>query len=218
VITSSRDTIIREDAIFKGIVRNGRRIEIYGYVEGELQAAEIVVHQGGRLFGRVRADSIEILGTLQGEAAIKNLISIRSSGSVIGNVRYGKLAVEPGGNLSAEVRNVPPELAGDFNLVVGKGRAVTITTMDLDALDPDTAAKDLVFSISNARHGWVALAGATGAPVSHFTQADLASGKAVFVHDGTAGPQASFDVLVTDHAGATSGAPRTVTVTVRQAA
>ena len=74
---------------------------------------------------------------------VKNLIDIRSSGNVSGNVKYGKLALEMGGNLSAEMRNVPPSLGGDLNLEVAKGHSVPITLQDLTALDPDDAARDL---------------------------------------------------------------------------
>jgi len=37
----------------------------------------------------------------------------------------------------------------------------------------------------------------------------------LFKHDGTDTKMASFDVVVADHAGATSGAPQTVKVHVR---
>ena len=103
----------------------------------------------------MKTESAEIRGTLQGDVVVKHLISIRDTGSVSGNVQYGALAMEPGGNLSAEVRNVPPAVAGDLDLTVARGRSVTITLEDLHAVDPDDDAKDLVFSVSNARNGFV---------------------------------------------------------------
>lgn len=207
--------VVREDTAIQGEIRNCRQIEIYGYVEGQLAAEKVLVHKGGRLYGTIKADTAEVHGTLEGNVFIKHLFNIRSSGSVSGNIQYGQLALEAGGNLSADVRNVPPTLAGDFELAVDKGRSVKITTQDLAALDPDDSAGDLVFTISKAKHGFISLAGAPARPISKFTQTDLQSGTVSFTHDGTNTEAASFDVVVADHAGATSGKAKTVNVMVR---
>ncbi|MFM9851047.1 MAG: polymer-forming cytoskeletal protein [Hyphomicrobiaceae bacterium] len=206
--------VVREDTAIVGEIRNCQRIEIYGHVEGQIAAESILVHEGGRFYGTVKSDNADVHGTMQGEVFIKHLISIRSSGSVSGNVRYGQLALEAGGNLSAEVRNVPPTLGGDLGLTVNKGRTVTITLEDLRAFDPDDKATDLIFSVSNTKNGFVSLSRQPTEPVSKFSQADLQSGTVLFRHDGTNTPKASFDVVVADHAGATSGNARTVQVSV----
>ena len=146
---------------------------------------------------------------------VKQLITIRTGGSVTGNVQYGRLAMEMGGNLSAEVRNVPPTLAGDLDLSVDKGKSVRITLQDLTAFDPDDDAQHLTFTVSRAKNGFVTLLTDPSRPVATFTQADLERGTVLFRHDGTAGAHASFDVVVADHAGATSGAAQTVNVSVR---
>jgi len=207
--------LVREDTIIKGEIRNCRQLEVYGYVEGTVAADSLLIHQSGRCFGTVKADSAEVHGTLQGEVVVKHLINIRSSGSVNGNVQYGQLAMEIGGSLSAEVRNVPPTLAGDLDLTVDKGRSVRISLEDLNAVDPDDDAKSLTFTVSRATNGFVTLAGAQSRPVTIFTQADLQSGRVLFIHDGTDTKVASFDIVVADQAGATSGAAQTVRVQVR---
>ena len=135
-------------------------------------------------------------------------------GSVSGNVQYGQMAVEAGGNLSADVRNVPPQIAGDLDLSVSRGQTVRITPLDLTAVDPDDTAQNLTFSVSNASSGFVAKTGAATQALSQFTQAELQAGSIMFVHDGSMGAKASFDVVVTDKEGATSGQPQTVTVNV----
>jgi len=203
--------------VIRGIreIRNCRQLEIYGYVEGEVIAGTVRIHPSGKCYGTMQSQSAEVHGELQGNVTVKNLIDIKSSGSVSGNVQYGKLALEAGGNLSAEVRNVPPALSGDLDLTVDKGRAVAITVQDLTALDPDDAAKDLVFTVSNARNGFVTLSGAPAKPVSRFTQSDLEGGRVLFRHDGTNTAAAGFSIVVADHSGATSGAAQTVKVAVR---
>jgi cytoskeletal protein CcmA (bactofilin family) len=207
--------VIREDTFLKGEIRNCRQIEIYGYVEGELSANSLLVHEGGRFYGTARTDSADIHGTLQGEVRVKHLINIRSNGSVSGNVQYGQLAMEAGGNLSAEVHNVPPAIVGDLELTVDKGGSVRLTVQDLSAIDPDDKAKDLTFSVSRAKNGFVALTDAPARSVAKFTQFELEGGRVLFVHDGKATTAASFDVVATDKAGATSGIAQTVKVAVR---
>src|SRR5262245_49804219 len=178
--------IVTEDTVIRGVreLRNCRQLEVFGYLEGDVAAKSVLVHPNGRLFGKVKSDNAEIHGTLQGEVVVKNLIDIRSSGNVSGNVRYGKLALEVGGNLSAEVKNIPPTRAGDLKIKVSKGGSVPITLQDLNALDPDDNAKDLRFNISNANNGYVALANAPRKAVTTFTQADLEMGQVAFVHNG----------------------------------
>ena len=67
---------------------------------------------------------------------------------------------------------MPPSIGGDLDLTVEKGRTISITLQDLTALDPDDEAKDLIFTISNAKNGHVALVVAPARPVTRFTQAD----------------------------------------------
>ncbi|MFT4078637.1 polymer-forming cytoskeletal protein [Rhodomicrobium sp.] len=211
----AREAIIQEDTIIKGKIRNCRQMEIHGYVEGELAAESVIVHQGGTFFGTLKTDQADVAGSLQGEVFVKNLISIRSSGVVNGNVRYGQLAMEMGADLSAELRNVPPKLAGDLDVTVKRGRSVVITTEDLTAIDPDDSADELSYAVSNASNGIVALAANAGISVDRFTQADIEAGRVLFVHDGGDSNTASFDVLVSDESGANSGRAQTVHVNVR---
>jgi cytoskeletal protein CcmA (bactofilin family) len=209
--------IVTEDTVIRGVreLRNCRQLEVFGYLEGDVAAKAVLVHKNGRLFGKLKSDSAVIHGTLQGEVVVKNLIDIRSSGTVSGNIKYGKLALEQGGNLSAEVKNVPPAVVGDLQLEVAKGGTVPVTLQDLNALDPDDNAKDLKFTISNVRSGYLALSTAPRRSVSTFTQADLEAGRVAFVHDGRGAGLASFDIVVADRSGGTSGKAQTVKVTVR---
>lgn len=206
----AKPTVIGPDLIVKGEIRNGGIIEVQGYIEGSVAAEHLIVHDGGRVFGTVRADAADVNGRVQGTVAVKNLVNIGSTGIVAGDVRYGKLALATGGNLEADVRNVPPELAGDFEIAVRRGRSVKITPADLTAIDPDNASNELTYRVEAVRGGEIQLASSTA---TSFTDADIRAASVTFVHDGNA-DQASFDVQVTDKSGATSGPPRTVTVLV----
>ncbi len=212
---SNRVLFINADTVLRGEISNGGRIEICGYVEGNIIGEDLIVQPGGRCYGTINVQSAEIHGTLQGDIAVRQLMNVRSTGCVTGNVKYGRLSMELGADMSAELRNIPPTIGGDLDLAVGKGRSVRITLQDLNALDPDDKAHDLTFTVSGARNGRVTLSNEPDRAVETFTQADLEKGSVRFRHDGTDTRDASFDVVVADKAGATSGAAQTVRVAVR---
>ncbi len=209
-----RQAVIGPDLFIKGEVRNGDEVVVLGYIEGSLSANHIIVRKGGRIHGGMIATSAVIEGEVQGNILVRQMISIGSTGSVHGEVHYGRLAMEAGAELSADMRNVPPAIAGDLNLTVKRGQSVPIMPEDLTAIDPDSPAQSLIFTVSQPLNGFVARASASSSPIERFSQTDLQARGVVFVHDGSNGRSASFDVIVTDDAGATSGAAQTVHVAV----
>jgi cytoskeletal protein CcmA (bactofilin family) len=206
--------VLSQDCVLKGEVRNCRQAHLHGYVEGTVYADDLIVHEGGRCYGTVRAGTATIAGTLQGDVFVKNLIRIDSGGDVTGNIHYGQLAMETGGHLSADLHNVPPSLSGDMSVSVRRGGSVVVSTQDLTALDPDDRADQLNYRITTVRNGYLALSQSPNAAVYGFTQEDLAAGRVMFVHDGAHEAVASFDAVVADHTGATSGPAQTVSVAV----
>ncbi|MEQ8826059.1 MAG: polymer-forming cytoskeletal protein [Filomicrobium sp.] len=207
-------SVLMSDLVIEGDLVSKGQVEVNGRVQGNVNAEMVTISKTGEVYGALKAQNAEVLGSVQGDIRIRELIHIGDTGSVTGDVEYGRIAMEQGGILSATLRNVPPHLAGDFNLSVQRGARVRITTEDLNALDPDDDAKDLAFAVSNPLNGFVSLMSAPGIAVTAFTQADLENGQVMFVHDGSSAPAAGFDTKVTDAQGATSGDAQHVTVTV----
>lgn len=210
----TRHAVIGRNLAVQGTIRNAAVVEVWGSVVGAVQADHVVIHPGGQVKGRLDAGAADVEGVLDGRIRVRNLISIGSSGSVRGDVRYGGLSLALGGSLSAEVRNIPPELGGDFELAVRRGQSVRITTADLCATDAEDDDASLVYSVSNPTSGFVALASAPHAAVESFTQGDIVAGAVLFVHEGDGWEPGGFDVVVSDSQGATTGAPRRVAVAV----
>lgn len=206
--------VIGQDLSVKGEIRSSGRVEVHGYVEGKVNCEHLLVHPSGRVFGTIDVGSAEINGTIQGRTRVRQVIAIGSSGKVSGDVRYGKITLTSGGELLADLRNVPPELSGDFHVVVRKGRTVALTTADIHAFDPDDKADHLSYTVGAPTNGHVSRAGTASTPIDTFTQAELEAGKILFVHDGSGSSDGSFEVTVSDRSGASSGAPRKVIVSV----
>lgn len=209
----SRNLVVNEDMTIKGQIRNCGQLEVFGSVEGEVFAETIIIHPGGKFYGMAKAHDADVRGVLEGRVLIKNLIHIRDSGTVIGDVRYGRISMDPGGNLSAELKNMPPEIFGDLTVEVAAGRSVAVTTRDLTGFDPDDTSDQLTYRVTAVKNGYVKVDGGA-IPAKSFTQNDLENGRVLFVHDGSKTKRASFDVVLADAQGATSGAPKTVEVLV----
>lgn len=207
--------VIGADAVLTGEVKGAQRVEVYGIIDGGVASGDVTVRQGGKLNGWIKSDTSTIEGTLKGDVRVQQLITIRSTGHVEGNVKYGRLAMDEGAELAASVRNVPPSVGGDLDLSVRRGRTVKITPADLSAIDPDDAPDALTFKVSNVAGGMITQSGAPGLAVDTFTQADLNAGRVYFAHDGSGAERASFQVVVSDDDGATSGTAQTVNVAVQ---
>lgn len=213
---SRSGSIISGGTVVEGQVEApGGTIEIYGLVNGRLAANRLVIHPGGKMVGTTEVQDVIANGLLQGEARVRGLVDIGTTGVVNGDIRYGQLAMQEGGELSADLKNIPPTLAGDMKVVVTRGKAVRLTVNDLTAIDPDDKPADLTFAVADVRHGYVVSLANPKVPLTRFTQEELEKGSIVFVHDGKDGHSGSFSVSVTDKAGASSGAPRLVDVEVR---
>ncbi len=93
---------------FKGDITSEEDFRIDGYFEGNLTTtAKIVLGDKGVLNGNIKCGNAEILGKVSGELIVDNLLSIKSSSSIDGNVTTGKLAIEPGAffNATCQMKN-----------------------------------------------------------------------------------------------------------------
>jgi cytoskeletal protein CcmA (bactofilin family) len=197
-----------------GQIRGGRHVEIDGSADGSIATKHLVIGPGGSFQGSVRVESADIHGKLRGDVTVRNLLNISETGDVEGEIRYGQLALAAGSNLVADLRNVPPELAGDFELEVLRGGSVKITPEDLNATDADDGPDALKFTATNLLNGHLAHSDAQSEPLAQFTQADINAGNIVFVHGGGETSNAGFDVVVVDDEGASAGPARPVLVRV----
>jgi len=86
----------------KGDINSEEDFRIDGYFEGNLTTtAKIVLGEKGQLHGNIKCANAEILGKVTGDLIVDNLLSIKSSASIDGNVTIGKLAIEPGAVFNA---------------------------------------------------------------------------------------------------------------------
>jgi cytoskeletal protein CcmA (bactofilin family) len=72
-------------------------IRIDGEMLGNLESkGRLVIGASGKLDGEIRCKSCEIAGTHKGKLFINELLSLKASSRVSGDIVSGKLSIEPG--------------------------------------------------------------------------------------------------------------------------
>lgn len=83
-------------------------------VEGSVQAtlsnsAAIEIAESGTFKGEAEIDRADISGVYDGTITVRARLTVRSSGRVIGTIRYGEIEIEAGGIISGDVQMMVPE-------------------------------------------------------------------------------------------------------------
>ena len=93
--------IISEGTKIKGDVIANGDIRIDGELLGNISAkGKLVIGPKGRIEGQIICSNIEISGYIKGKVTGNELISMKSTSQIIGDIVAGKLSIEPGAMFS----------------------------------------------------------------------------------------------------------------------
>ncbi len=105
-----RKLIVGREIRLSGEISRCEHLIVEGTVEAKLHDSQVIeITESGRFRGTVEIDDAEISGLFEGSLTVRNLLRIRSTGMVSGEIRYNKLEVERGGQLAGDVCMAPPE-------------------------------------------------------------------------------------------------------------
>ncbi|QHE76397.1 bactofilin family protein [Hydrogenophaga sp. PBL-H3] len=76
---------------------------VEGMVEATMDSRVIQIAQQGEFKGSAEIDIAEIRGVFDGNLTVRNKLVIYSTGKVTGRIRYGKVVIEEGGQLSGDI-------------------------------------------------------------------------------------------------------------------
>jgi cytoskeletal protein CcmA (bactofilin family) len=76
---------------------------VEGLVEATMDSRVIQISEQGAFKGSAEIDVAEIRGEFNGNLTVRQKLVIYSTGKVTGIIRYGKLVIEEGGQLSGEI-------------------------------------------------------------------------------------------------------------------
>ena len=76
---------------------------VEGIVEATMDSRLMQIAAGGSFRGSAEIDLAEIHGLFDGSLTVREKLVIHATGRVTGKIRYGKLVVEEGGQLSGDI-------------------------------------------------------------------------------------------------------------------
>ena len=85
---------------------------VEGRVEATMVSRAIQIAESGSFKGTVDIETAEIRGHFEGELTVRGKLVIHATGRVAGKVRYGKLLVQEGGELSGDIGTLAERAGG----------------------------------------------------------------------------------------------------------
>lgn len=97
------ETIVGSSVKLKGNLRSDGNIKIYGIVTGELKTkGTVFVGPEASIIASIKAKSVKISGTVQGNIEAGDLLEITETGRVLGDICANVLSIAPGAVFSGK--------------------------------------------------------------------------------------------------------------------
>jgi len=87
----------------KGEIMSCGTLTVEGEIDAKVRARQIIVAEGGIVVGKADVVQAEIAGRFEGVLNVTGKLTIRRTGIFSGQVTYGQLEIEPGGELRGKV-------------------------------------------------------------------------------------------------------------------
>ena len=96
-------TIISDKSHFQGNIETEGILIIHGSVTGIIRCSSLEILKDGHVDANVKAENVSVAGKFEGEMICDGRLSVLSTGTVIGEISYGKLSIETGGQLDGNL-------------------------------------------------------------------------------------------------------------------
>jgi len=81
----------------EGSINSNENIRFDGNLNGNLNTkGKVFIGQSGTVTGEIRCKNCEVEGVVDGKVVVEELLSLRSMSKLYGEIKTGKLAIEPG--------------------------------------------------------------------------------------------------------------------------
>lgn len=92
---------IKAGTHIEGEIRSNSDMRIDGTLKGTIQTqGKLVIGPTGQIDGEVSCLNAEIHGTITGKITVNELLSLKATSKILGDIVIGKLAIEPGAQFS----------------------------------------------------------------------------------------------------------------------
>jgi len=87
----------------EGSISSSENIRFDGNLNGNLNTkGKVFIGQSGQVSGEIRCKNCEIEGVVDGKVIVTELLSLRSMSKLYGEIKTGKLAIEPGATFTGK--------------------------------------------------------------------------------------------------------------------
>ena len=88
----------------EGNISSSENIRFDGNLVGNLNTkGKVFIGQSGRVTGEIRCKNCEVEGVIDGKVVVEELLSLRSMSKLYGEIKTGKLAIEPGATFTGDI-------------------------------------------------------------------------------------------------------------------
>lgn len=110
--TDHKKLIVGREIVLSGEINSCDRLVVEGRVEANIaDCREIEIAESGTFKGSAEIEFADISGNFEGSLTASSLLLVRSTGRVTGNVRFGQLEIERGGQIVGDVKTCASEKA-----------------------------------------------------------------------------------------------------------
>jgi cytoskeletal protein CcmA (bactofilin family) len=87
----------------EGSINSNENIRFDGNLVGNLNTkGKVFIGQSGKVTGEIQCKNCEIEGVVDGKVVVEELLSLRSMSKLFGEIKTGKLAIEPGATFTGK--------------------------------------------------------------------------------------------------------------------
>jgi cytoskeletal protein CcmA (bactofilin family) len=105
--TQGSQLIVGPNIKLKGVeIHDCDTLVVEGRVEATMVSRAIQISETGAFNGKVDVEVAEIRGHFQGEMTARKRLVVHASGRVSGKIRYGKMLVQEGGEITGDVGTI----------------------------------------------------------------------------------------------------------------
>lgn len=116
------ESILSSGLTIEGKIEGSGNVRVAGRFKGNVNVkGEFTVEQGASVHGEVRADSVLVGGEVRGQIVATSRVEFKETGTLIGDLKAGSLAVAAGSKMrgkvefgwkEGEIEDAPPAESG----------------------------------------------------------------------------------------------------------
>ena len=108
----SKKLIVGREINLNGEITACDQLIVEGTIDATLTRGKLIeISKGGLFKGVADVDEAEISGVFDGKLKVRRRLLVRAGGSVCGELEYGEIEIERGGQISGTVRAAQPEVS-----------------------------------------------------------------------------------------------------------